>query len=89
MRGREPVDLARAADQLNELISKRAAGRQAANAAEASWREPTRGRRQQLQLENGYAWAEHFDRLARAHHDLAASAASKADAVRESLGGGE
>ncbi len=75
--------------ELNAFIERRAKSREAANLQEQSWKEPTRRRREQTRQENAYAWAAHYESLARAHHDLAASAAAKADAVRESLGGGE
>ena len=72
--------------ELNAFIEKRAKGREAANAAEASWKAPARERRQQTRRENALAWAQHYQSMARAHHDMAAQMAAKADDVLEQLG---
>ena len=69
--------------ELNAFIEKRAKRREAANAAEESWKEPTRRRQQQAQRENALAWARHYQSMARAHHDMAAQMAAKADDVLE------
>ena len=75
------MDVAKASDQIDQLIDKRSERRRAANAAEESWKQPTRERRERRRRDNARAWAEHYASMARAHHDLAAKAAEKADRV--------
>lgn len=79
------MDVETAERQINAFVEKRAAGREAANRAEESWKEPTRRRRRQERRENAQAWAAHYQNMARAHHDMAASAAAKADYILELL----
>ncbi len=79
------MDVENAERELNAFIERRAKGRQAANAAEESWKEPTRRRRRQERRDNALAWAQHYQSMARAHHDMAAQLSAKADAVLEQL----
>ncbi len=74
---------------LSDSVEKRAKGRAVANIAAEGWKASTRERREQIRRENARAWASHFESLALAHHDLAAAAAAKSDALREQLEGGE
>ena len=75
------VDLEAAERQLNGLVEKRAKERETANREVETWRQPTRRRRERMRRDNARAWAEHYASMARAHHDLAAKAAEKADRV--------
>ena len=55
--------------------------RQRANRREAELRAVDERRTRQLHEENAVLWREHFIRMARNHHDLAAEYAAKADAL--------
>ncbi len=74
---------------LSDIVEKRAKGRAVANIAAEGWKASTRQRRQRERRENALAWASHYSSLARAHHDLAAEMAAKADAAIELLEDGE
>ena len=55
--------------------------RQKANKREAELRAADERRTAELHQENSALWREHFFRMARNHHDLAAEYAAKADAL--------
>ncbi len=72
--------------QLNGFLDRQAskvkedrAGQQRANEQEATLRAADERRTAQLHKENRVLWREHFIRMARNHHDLAAEYAAKAD----------
>ena len=74
--------------QLNGFIDRQAAkvkedraGQEHANRIEAELRAADERRTRQLHEENAVLWREHFIRMARNHHDLAAEYAAKADAL--------
>ena len=79
-----------AEQQLNSFLDRQAAkvredraGQEHANALEAELKRGDQRRTRQLHEENAVLWREHFIRMARNHHDLAAEYAAKADALME------
>ncbi len=72
------MDAQAAADQIDALIDKRAAGREAANAEEESWKAPIRRRRERIRKRNRAEWAAYYSGLAESHRELAERCEAKA-----------
>ena len=58
------MDVARASDQIDQLIEKRAAGREEATAAEMLWKASVRRHHEKLRRQHRAAWFAHFSALA-------------------------
>ena len=89
------MDTVNAEAELNRFLDRQAgkvaeerAGQDHANALEAELRAREERRTRQLHKENAVLWREHFIRMARSHHDLAAEYAARADGLRGDVGGG-
>ena len=58
------MDLAKAGDELDRLIERRAAGREEATAAEEAWKSSVRRHNAKLRRQHRAAWFAHFSALA-------------------------
>ncbi len=58
------MDVARASDQIDALIDKRAAGREEATAAEMAWKESVRRHNAKLRRQHRAEWFAYFSTLA-------------------------
>jgi hypothetical protein len=58
------VDVARASDQIDRLIERRAGERGAANELQAMYADSAKRHRERKRRENGAAWFAHFSALA-------------------------
>ncbi len=61
------MDVARASDQIDALIDKRAAARTGANFEEMAWKESVRRHNAKLRRQHRAEWHAYFSRLADAH----------------------
>ncbi len=80
------MDTVTAEAELNRFLDRQAgkvkedrAGQEAANRREAELKRADERHTAQLHRENRALWVEHFQRMARSHHDLAAEYAARAD----------
>jgi hypothetical protein len=83
------VDVARASDQIDWLIEKRAGERSAANELQAMYEASARRHRERKQRENGAAWFAHFSALASSLRSSAEEYERRAERLLEEPDRGE
>ncbi len=77
------MDVAKASDQIDELISKREKQREAANREEENWKAPTRRRRERIRKRNRAEWFAYFSGLAESHRKISEGFEARAAALLE------
>ncbi len=77
------MDVARASDQIDALIEKRAAGREEATAAEMLWKESVRRHHEKLRRQLRAEWFVYFSTLADSLRASADGFEAKAQALLE------
>jgi hypothetical protein len=82
------LDVARASDQIDALIQKRARQRSEANREEATWKASVRRHNAKLQRERRAAWIEFYSRLASSLRSSADEFDARAERLLEAEEGG-
>lgn len=70
-----------AADQLDQLIDKRARGNEAENAREMIWKDSVRRFQARRREQRRWQWIRHHEHMCELHEDLAREHAQKAAAL--------
>ena len=77
------MDLARAGDQIDQLIEKRSGERDASNELQAMYEASARRHREKIRRQNRAAWFSHFSALADSLRASAEAYEARAEALLE------
>ena len=83
------MDLARAGDQIDQLIEKRSGERDASNELQAMYEASARRHREKIRRQNRAAWFSHFSALADSLRASAEAYEARASALLEEPDRGE
>jgi hypothetical protein len=88
-REEKAIDVAKASDQLDRLIERRAGERNAVNELQAMYEASARRHRERKRRENGAVWYSQFSALADSHASISREFERRAEALLEEPGRGE